>query len=558
MKKILSLLIALVLVFACICSLNLTAFAAGSCSLVFSKKEVVVGEEVTVTVNISADEEIYGIEFAVNYDSAVLEFVSGDDCSAGTNIVNVAAGNTSSSASKRYVFKALKSGSCYISTSNMVCVNGNDELISVSNQGASLTVKDKELSKNANLKSLTISKGTLSPGFSSDKTSYSVEVENDVTSVKIEAAVADSSAKVNIVGGSDLKEGKNNCTVTVTAADGTQKVYNVVVTRKKAVSNVESSSKKEESSKVSSKVETSSKEETSEAVSSEEDSDEPEELKPLETIIEGKKYFILETLDGIDIPAGYNAQKSLHNEEEITIAVDKNQTQAIYYLGTTESDAVELYTYDFELDTFTKLEYIRQGERLYTFAKIPQDTQLPKGYYSTNSKIGDFNVSCYSNVGQEYSAFYYVYCFNGEEYGFYRYDSIENVMQRYPELNLQSLEPIVPAETEDIDEAGFLEKFRSLTLNAKLIVLGVVLVILAILTLLVLFTIKVLYRRGEAEFVSNLDYTEDFDSIEYNSAFGVEESENFLTMENDANEDAEEEIESDPEIESDYITEENK
>ena len=562
MKKILSFVVAFILLLSCFCGMNSTVFAAGKSVLSFSKNKLEVGEEVTVTVKINADETIYAVEFALNYDPAILQFVSGDDCSGGAGVVNVAAGNTSSSTTKTYTFKALKSGSCYISTSGMGCVNENDEVISVPNQGASMTVKGKEKSGNANLKSLSLNGGKLSPGFTSGKTSYSVEVDNDVKSCEINAAAADSSAKVKISGGSNLKVGKNNCTVTVTAANGTKKVYNIVITRKKAVSETESSSKvqssseNEVSSEVSSEDETSSEETTSDVESDETESGE-EKLEPLETVIDGKKYFILNNLDGIDLPDGYNIQKSQYNEEDITILVDNDQTHAIYYLGTKESDATQLYTYDFETDTFTKLAYFKQGKKLYTFSDIPEGTQVPDGFYSTNTRIGNFNVSCYSNTEQEYSSFYYVYCYNGEEYGFYRYDSIENVMQRYPELSLQESTPIVSTESVEAEE-GFIAKFNGLTTNAKIIVIGIVLVILAIFALIVLFGIKVFYRRGEAEFVTNLDYTEDFDSVEYNSAFNIEESESFLTEDSEEIDATvgEDEIQSADEIESDYITEE--
>lgn len=551
MKKFLSFAVAFILLLSCFGGLHFTAFAAGESVLHFSKRQVEVGEEVTVTISVNADEAIYAVPFELEYDPSVLEFVKGDDCVDKSGVVDVQAPNGSGgkSLSLEFTFKAVKSGSCYISTKNMGYVNFDEKQVSVPNQGASMTVKGEAKSGDADLKSLSLNGGTLTPGFSATKTSYSVEVENGVTSCEISAAAADSSAKVKIVGGNNLKVGKNNCSVTVTAADGTQKVYNIVITRKNDASDIETEAQtsSEEEGNASSNEETSSEEVANE---------DNEKLEPLETVINGKKYFILNNLDGIQLPDGYNAQKSQYNEEEITIAVNNDQTHAIYFLGTKESDAVGLYNYDFELDTFSKLAHFRQGKKIYIFSDIPEGTEVPDGFYSTNTKINDFNVSCYSNVEQEFSAFYYVYCYNGEEYGFYRYDSIENVMQRYPELNLQQSAPMVSTESPT-EEAGFIAKFNSLTTNAKIIVIGIVLVILAILALIVLFGIKVFYRRGETEFVTNLDYTEDFDSIEYNSAFDIEKSESFLTDDSEddiAIEDTD--IKSADEIESDYITEE--
>ena len=545
MKKILSFLTSFVLILSCVCVFNFSASAAGRSVISFSKKQVNVGEKVTVTVKINADEPIYAIEFALNYDPDILEFINGDDCSGGAGVISVAAGNTTSSTTKSFTFKASKAGSCYISTGDMVCVNANEDLISVPTQGASLNVKNKQLSGNSKLKSLSISGGKLNPAFSSGRTSYTVAVNKDVTSCNIYASAADSSAKVRVEGASNLRIGKNNCRVIVTAANGTQKIYNIIITRKNDVSKNEVSSKNETSSDVS------SSEDTESSDSADKDS--------LKTVIDGKDYFVLNTLEGVKLPNGYTAQKTLFKQEEITVAVDENQTYSLYYLGTKDSKTAEPYTYDAQTDTFNKLSYMNQGEIFYIFADIPDGFEVGSGFYSTNTQIGDFNIPCYSSIAQEFSAFYYIYCYNGDEYGFYRYDSVENVLQRYPELSLKEVTPLTQDENQDT-EAGFITKFRNLTTNAKIIIVGIVLAIFALLVLIVLFFIKLFYRRGEAEFVSNLDYTEDFDDIEYNSAFAIEHSETFLTEDNEETDIAfdEDDLKSPDEIESEYVTEETE
>jgi len=84
----------------------------------------------------------------------------------------------------------------------------------------------------ANLASLSLSDGTLSPGFASSGTSYTATVPNYVTSEIVTATPEDNSAIVNITGADSLSVGDNTITVTVTAADGvTTMVYIVVVTR---------------------------------------------------------------------------------------------------------------------------------------------------------------------------------------------------------------------------------------------------------------------------------------------------------------------------------------
>lgn len=89
-------------------------------------------------------------------------------------------------------------------------------------------------SKNNNLSSIKLSTGTLSPSFSSGRTTYNVSVPFEVSSIKVDATVEDSKSKVTISGGSSLKAGKvTNVTIKVTAENGAVKTYTVKVTRGK-------------------------------------------------------------------------------------------------------------------------------------------------------------------------------------------------------------------------------------------------------------------------------------------------------------------------------------
>lgn len=89
-------------------------------------------------------------------------------------------------------------------------------------------------SKNNNLSGIKLSTGTLNPSFNSNKTSYSVSVPFDITSIKVEANAEDSKSKVSISGGGNLKAGAiTTVTIKVTAENGSTKTYTVKVTRGK-------------------------------------------------------------------------------------------------------------------------------------------------------------------------------------------------------------------------------------------------------------------------------------------------------------------------------------
>ena len=101
----------------------------------------------------------------------------------------------------------------------------------------SLTV----ISTNANLGSLQISMGVLSPAFAADTYIYTVSVPYTVTSFIITPSTADSFARLNVNGipaisgfpvTSDLQVGANQITITVTSQDGgTTHTYSITVNR---------------------------------------------------------------------------------------------------------------------------------------------------------------------------------------------------------------------------------------------------------------------------------------------------------------------------------------
>jgi hypothetical protein len=91
-------------------------------------------------------------------------------------------------------------------------------------------------SSDATLKSLTVSSGTLSPSFSANTISYTVNVANNVTSITVTGTANHSAATITgNVTNKTLSTGNNTVTITVTAEDGTTtKTYTITVVRAKS------------------------------------------------------------------------------------------------------------------------------------------------------------------------------------------------------------------------------------------------------------------------------------------------------------------------------------
>ncbi|GHU93576.1 hypothetical protein FACS1894156_0590 [Bacteroidia bacterium] len=94
------------------------------------------------------------------------------------------------------------------------------------------TVNIYRKSNDATLQNLTVSLGALSPAFSSGVTDYTVNVNNNITTIGITGTANHS--KASVAGNTTqrpLSVGNNAIALTVTAEDGTQKTYTITVIR---------------------------------------------------------------------------------------------------------------------------------------------------------------------------------------------------------------------------------------------------------------------------------------------------------------------------------------
>lgn len=477
-KKLTASAVSAALIFCCFV---FTASAAAKTTIAFSSSKPKVNDSVTVTVTVSGSQAMYSTEFSVSYNPEVLRFESGDSASGGAGMVKVA-GLPSGASKQSYSLKftAISAGSSSIQASGAAYYENTEDSVGAS---ATLTVSDAAKSDNANLKSLSLSKGTLSPKFSASKTSYTATVAKSVTEVKVYATAQDSGAKVAISGESALKVGKNTRTVTVTAPSGAQKTYTITITR--------------------------SEEDT--ASSEPEQTSEPE-VNPYETTVDGAVYTVLNNISGITLPAGFSAATAEYNGTEVAVAKNADAEYTLYYLKSADSETAEPYILSGSGDTFERLQYAAFGDKIYIFAEIPEDRTAPEGYYETAVKIGDFSVKAFAPSDTELTDFYYVYCFYENGFRMYRYDSRENVLQRSPEFK-----PVSVQEDKLPDSAGFAQRFASLSANAKAVVIGLFLAAVGAAALIVLLVLKLVRGRkmfsDEEEEVSAMMFRPDFDEV---------------------------------------------
>lgn len=208
--------------------------ASAKSTIALSSSSVTVGNTVKVTVKYTADEAIGSWDFKLKYDKSYLQYVSGADSGGGgvLNFCDWSKNENQKSISQTVTFKTLKTGSTTVSTSTSAIVsNVSISKMSASEASANITIKAKpESSTNANLSSLKISPGTLTPAFSSSVTAYTASVDYSTTDIVVSATTAHSAATKSL-SSTALKVGENKITLTVTAESGAKKTYTITVTR---------------------------------------------------------------------------------------------------------------------------------------------------------------------------------------------------------------------------------------------------------------------------------------------------------------------------------------
>ena len=488
MKKISKLVLSAVVILAlCLSMFSFNTLAAGSASIAFSKQNPTVADTVTVTVTVAAP-DMYGVNIVGSYNEEVLTYVSGASSggAGGFRIADSESFNGESSKSFPIVFKAKKAGSSTISVSGQVA-SGIPPVDTDVSASATLNVKDVTLSSNANLKYLRPSAGSLSPKFSQNVTEYTVNVKKSVTECKVYADTVEAGAKVAVLGSATLKIGNNTRVVTVTAPSGAQKSYTITIIR----SDVD---EPEEESDTSSTAEVPS---------------------ALETIIGGASLVVLKDISSVELPVGFNVTKRLYNNEEITVAIDDKENYELFYLKSADGEEIAPYTYDEDKNSFKRVKIVTQGSNSYIVAEIPDNLTVPKNYTAKSVKIQEMNISAYKSDDEALKDMYYIYCYFGGEYNMYRYDTVENVLQRSPEFKLVSNEKGTQASSIE-----FLNRFNKLSANAKTIVVCLCVAFVGIVALVVLAIIK-LVRHGRFVDFDLDEETEDFSSVTFNDNYEI-------------------------------------
>lgn len=379
MKKLLSLILilAFLLSFAVI-NVN----AACSLSVSPSKSTVYVGDTFSVTFTFTGGVAIGSADVIIDFNTNRFQYVSisGGMKGLATNvngrIIKISdydATNTSKTYKFTITFKALTVGSGAISVSSSDISDTDYNSLGAPTGSTTVSVKQENKSNNANLKWLTVPKGcTLVPKFSKDVTNYTCTVPGSVTSFPMDWEAEDKGATTKVSSGYQLKVGENTRTVTVTAQDGTKKVYTVKITRL-------------------------APEVTATPVVTPTPTPAPTQ-EPIKVTVEEQEYTLNPTLS-LTLPNGFNKETILYNGNEIETAV----LGGIKLVQLNSEGKDNFFIYDSENGTFKPYKTITNSGTSFTALDEKPDV-LPENAVGEHKVIndGEYTVWPFVQFGEGY------------------------------------------------------------------------------------------------------------------------------------------------------------
>lgn len=484
LKKPICFVLILLVIMSCFC---LTASsAAGRTSIAYNKSNPKIDETVTVTITFTSNNAMLAASGTLSYSSDILQYVS------GTNTNNTSAGTVALVSSQQNVkvatfsitFKVKKAGTanlslydCLVSdleneyeltgsSVKLVTLSGNEGVTSQSSSSSS-----NKKSSNADLKEITVAAGTLTPAFSKNVTEYRVTVPYDKTDGILTCKVADAAARLAFGGSRDLAVGLNKRTITVTAEDGTKKVYTVIFNRLDENGN---DTTKDSDEEIDSNV---------------------------EITYNGTKYFLTGDFAEEVLPAGFSVGLYNYNEQEVSCIKDPSGKLTALCLVAEGSEEKKFFLYD-TANGFSDFNYIEQSGATYIILDT-EETTVPSGYTKTNTDVLGMKVTGFFSDNSELKDYVILSAMGPDGViGFYRFDTVQNSIQRYPEFG-KTNQLLTVAENE-------------VSAPQKLIVIALLLVAVELIVAIIVITIVLIVKSAKKK-AKNNDSQEEIYDIEEES-----------------------------------------
>jgi hypothetical protein len=470
------------------------------------------GDTVTVTVTFTSGSAIGAYAVNLSYDANILEYVSGAYGGGGGTLqfYNDHLNSTSESYTVTFTAKTAGTSAMSLKIIDTPCDTDANDMTVKTTDGSVTVTAPAEYSSDNRLAALNVSlvyaDGTtesiaLTPGFSADVTSYQLSVPENVTRLSLDASAADGKAAV-AVSGTALDPGSNTTTITVTAENGDTRQYSIYTEKARAQ---ETTTQQETESQTENETENTTQQEetTEEQTTAEEVTTVAEGEDPLEVVIDGQTYRIVDIPEGVEFPEGYEAIQTDYHGVSVLVLQGLSTSLQLMYLENQETGEGDFYIYDKTNETFTPYIALTVRQHVYAILDIPEDAELPFGgtigdeYTLIPLKIGDKTIQAL-NYGVEDIYLVYAVNWNGDK-GFYYYDAKEGSMLRYEysafEQTTEQTDTQFGYDLSQAERKAYEQRIE----KRNLVIIILVLVVVVLLGAMLLITVIVRKNPLDAE-----------------------------------------------------------
>ncbi|NLW12007.1 MAG: cadherin-like beta sandwich domain-containing protein, partial [Clostridiaceae bacterium] len=300
----------------------------------------------------------------------------------------------------KIVFRANSQGAAVFTVSGSD-VNTGDQLFYPPAAAATVTINPPR-SGNANLASLSVDQGQLSPAFNPGTQNYSIQVGMGVDRVVVSAAAADTKAQsVQVSGNTGLKDGANPIRVVVTAENGSTKTYTITANRLGPTPTPE-----------------------------------PTPTPPMSVMVDSKPFYVIELPEGVEVPAGFYEAAIEINGQMVTAYKSRHGGLVLLYLSN-EGPESGFYFYDAQTGEFYRFAQLTVPGAVYTRIMPDESVVIPDGFVEARITIDGEAFDCwkpYSENGDASaeSGIYLLYLLNDKgEKGFYLFQNSTRLIFPY-------------------------------------------------------------------------------------------------------------------------------
>ncbi len=427
MKKLLSVMMAILLIAGImIPMLSASALSTPNVVMSASATSVTKGSKVTITVRFSAsDAKIGSIDYSLTYNATKMTYVPSESESDVSDSGGVITGSFYKATNTedvvlKFVFTGKAVGSAVFSLEVQEIAATSKEFFPIPNcDPKTVTITDVQKSDNAFLKSVNITaydvnnnyigKGSLTPAFSKNVTTYTVKVPSNTKFVSIERTTEDTKATNVLAGPYGEPAGAWARTVTVTAENGTKKTYTFNIVKDGATTP------------------------TPDPDPTPEPEPTPNPEEELRVIVNGIEYTIVSDVTNISTPKGFELGIGEYNSVDIPVYVSNDKKTVLACLENEEGES-KFFIYQKEFILFTECVWETFENSGYIFDDAFKYSSTVEKLTAKELEIGKTMVMAYKMTVSE--EFYLVWATGEDGIGkLYVYDNNENTLQRYGSIH---------------------------------------------------------------------------------------------------------------------------